>query len=623
MKIIAGSFLIVKIFIVILLVWAIQTLFLHELVNNGISGDDLEWLFYFHAYRGDLISQFPFIWNDRTIYIVQEIYYMGMLEGIFGFLNLPAFQLTHLLFKSLATLSLYFLIFSLLKNRLFAFLAAFFFIISSSTTGVFELVVYGTCFLSISFICFFILFYIQSLKDSKKILLASLFLFLALVLCPPRTFPIIVVPFVVELIRLIRKFRPFVFLRRLLIFYFLPFTLFGGDARHVTGGSWVVHLYDFTAGNYYSITYPLQVLSSLFIDKSFLEYIFGQWKNVNLNVVLALQLLLLPFSIFLGLIIKTKKLGIFLVKITLLTFLLQAILYVLGSLSHDLPPGFAIIQKVNFNTISFLQASLGGYLLIFGLFLGFECWQNQRNNHLMRVLVAAWLWTVISLILIWFSAGGVQIADQVDRRYVLLTSLGAVVFTAGIFTLAIESLLKIRNRAAKISSLFLICVALLTITFGNYRFLDQYFYKRNQELGFDSSWQKLMYQRFLNKFGKANLHKDAFIYIDFSGSEEKDRIFYTNSVGIIYKLIYYEDGHLIRDNCKAVVHDPRVLKKSYTVVNGEKGFIFDTICVNPVIGQDGKPHYYSLDNFYAYSLQNREFVDIKEKTIAELDQAVP
>lgn len=619
------SLLIIKTVLLFVLVWSLQTLFLYEVINNGIAGDDLEWLFYFHAYRGDLISQFPFIWNERTIYIVQQIYYMGIIQGIFGFLNLPSVQLIHLFFKALAALSLSFLIFKLLKDKIFAFLTVFFFIISPSTAGIFEVIIQGTSYLSISFICLFILFYIQSFKDNKKkkILLASFFFFLALVLCPPRSFPIILIPIFVELVRLRKEFKPFVFLRRLLIFYLIPYILFAGQAKHVTGGSWGVHVYDFTAGNYYSITHPFQVISSLFIDRSLLGYIFPIWNNVNLNVVLILQLFLLPLSLFLGLIIKIRNIRNFLIKITLLTFLLQGLFYLLGIHSHNLPPGYAIIQQVNFNASSFIQASIGGYFVLFGLFLVCEWWWNKRNNKIMMVLSLAWFWTLICLILIWFSAGGVQMTDQNDRRYVLPISLGSIVFTAGIFTLTIEEILKIRKLIIKMPAYFLLGMILFIVTFANYKFLNGYFYEKNQKTGSDSGWQKIMFQRFLDKFGQVNLHKDALIYLDYSKADAIDKEFYKNSVGIFYKLIYFDNGYLVRGHCKAVVSDLQVLKKSYKIINGEKGFMIDsppTLCVNPVIGQDSRANYFSLDNFYAYSLQNKEFIDIKEGIVNKFDK---
>lgn len=609
----AYSFQVVKIILIILLAWVAQTLFLHEVLNNGIHGDDLNALFWFHAFRGDLPSQFPFLWNDKTIFILQQIYYMGLLQGIFGFMNFPPVQLTHLFFKTLAGLSLSLLIYKLVKDKTFAVLTVFFFLVSLSTTGTFIALAQGTAYLAMASTAIFALFYYQSFKQPSKILPASLFFFLALIISPPRTFPIIVIPFIVELIRLKNKFRPFVFLGRLFIFYFLPYKLLSKDSGHVTGRSWFVHLQDFTSGNYYSISYPFQVISSLFIDKSFLKYIFFPRSTLDLYAILIQQLLLLPLSILLGLIVKFKKPFNFLIKITLSTLLLRILFFVFGTYSHDLPFDGGIIQQVNFNKISFSQASFGGYFVIFGILLVFEWWKNQRNDKVMMVLSGAWFWILVSLMIVWFSAGGVDMIGS-DRRYVLPISLGSTIFSAGIFTLLIKKMV------LKVSSFFLLGIIIFMITFVNYNFLNNYFWERNQQDGSDSGWQREMFQRFLEKFGQANLYKDALIYLDYSKSNDQDREFYKNSVGNFYILVFFDKGYLTRDNCKAVIYDKQVLKKTYKIINGRKGFLVDyppTLCVKPVIGYDGKTTFYPMDNFYAYSLQNREFIDIKESILNE------
>lgn len=645
-----------KIFIIIfliILVWLVQVLFLNQAAKWGMNGwDDWGLLFYYDAHKGNDLGNFFMIQNDiPTPYILSEVYYIGPLKQIFG-LNQVAFKSVELLFKSLAALVSAFLVFKITKDKLFAILVVFFSIIFPSTAGVLSHIILSAGYLTIVFMCLSVLYYIESIKKSKKILLAALFFFLALAVCPPRAYLILPVPFIIELLRLIRSFRVngtlkslWRFLNRILIFYFLPVTLLylyflptqflqNKPVYFEPQKEIFSRFKQITSGNLYTLTLPFQMISTLFIDQTILKDIlklgkFLPFKNTILNNFIILNLVLFSISTFLGFIVKGKKvMWSFAGKITLATILLEIVFYQLGLLSMHK----GIISFLNFEGREYLQesleftifqASLGGYYLIFGIALGLEWWEYRRNNKLLMLTLAGWLWAFVSEIELYLTNSWSNMLRESNDRYVLVCSIGGIIFISGIFALSFRSLRKIKSLKFRLISIFGLIIIISLITWKNYKLLDQFYYNWNEGEGGSIYWQNTMYQRFLDKFGRENFKKTAFLFLERTGISSG---FIKGDMGsfgypISFRIFYDEKGTLIRDNCKAItVSDFKSLEFDYATYNGEKGFFKESTCVNPDISITEKKIFYPLNNFYAYRMENKQFIDIKDEIINRLDQ---
>lgn len=623
----------------ILIIWVIHIFYFPHIVNWAMMGDDWRWLFYFDTHNANQIGNFFTIKYDLgAAPPVQQLYYMGILRNIFG-LNQIAFQYTQLLFKSLAAFSAAFLVFKLTKNKIFAFFVVFFFIVFPSTAGSFW-VISGSNYLIVAFMSFSIYFYLQSVKQRQKILLAALFFFLALASGPARAYLVAPVPFIVELVRLKKEFRPFIFLRRLLIFYFLPFVFLRstGDQYQLNAMVGVfTRIKQLSSGNYYTLSLPFQIFSALFIDQSVLKEIAGIGKTVlsfvnpELAGFIIINTVLFIASIFLGFVIKGReKITAFVVKIMFWTIVLEAVFYVLavlhsstGTISFVDVEG-NIYSRLDLNPTIF-QASIGGYIFILGLLLALEWWKSQRESKVLMVASFSWIWSVFSILLLYSTKDWWSMIEFSNDRYFFSSSLGAVIFTAAIFALSFKALEK--KLGFKILGFLLFGIFVILIAYKEYKVSDYLYHSFTQRYGGETSeWQEIMYQRFINKFGKENLKKPVLLFIDDGDNVKFNAESFVNPIR--WRLFYDEKGNLIRgnniDNCKAEVTGMENIKKSYTTYQGKKGFVYDyTICVNPVFSTNGKANlFYPLSNFYAYRMVNKEFVDIKDEILAKLDQNI-
>lgn len=610
--------------ILILLVWIIHILVLPHILQFGMQGDDWGWLFYYDTHKASQLSTFlPFYKNDLgSLHPLQQLYYIGTLRNIFG-LNQTAFQLTTLFFKSLAALSAGYLVYKLTKGKLFAFLVILFFIIFPSTAGLFVIVT-GLNYLLVVFMCFSIYFYIQSVKDNRYILLASLFFFLALSTGAARAYLLVPIPFIVELVRLGRKFRPFVFIQRLLIFYFLPFIFLKGNGTQYQLNPMVgvfTRIRQITDGNLYTFSLPFQMVSTLFVDQSILK------GMSNLLGFIIVNLILFFLSIFLGFVIFSReKMKFFVTKIMFSTIVLEIIFYILAlihSNSERIP--FVDVEgnvyfELDLNPTIFL-ASIGGYIFTLGILLILEWWKNQRDNKILMIAVFAWIWSVISILILYLTSPWMLMIKLSNDRYIFSSSPGAVIFTAAIFTLSLKALEKIKNLKFRLLCFSIVGAIILLIVWKDYRMLDQLHYAFiRQSGGVSSYWENTMHRRFLDKFGRENLRKPALVFINDSPDVNFNEASFVRQ--ITHRIYYDENNNLIRDNCKAVTTNIKDLEKAYTVYNGEKGFSYDyTVCVNRDISVGGEYNiFYPLTNFYAYRMENKEFIDIKDEIIGQLDE---
>ena len=130
-----------------------------------------------------------------------------------------------------------------------------------------------------------------------------------------------------------------------------------------------------------------------------------------------------------------------------------------------------------------------------------------------------------------------------------------------------------------------------------------------------------MYQRFLTKLGIENLKKPIFLYIDPKSKSETGRFLGGSFYGPLgFRIFYDENGSLIRDNCKVVTNDIKMLEKSYVVQNGEKGFKYATSCIDIEKSTEGRIVFYPLTSFYAYRMENKDFIDIEDEILDQLDE---
>lgn len=622
-------FLSFKILAIIFLVWIAQTLFLNQAARSGFDGwDDWGMVITYDAFNGNDLRSFPAIARFYgSPYLWSESYNIGIIKNIFG-LHQATLRLLELLAKSIAALSVGYMVFKLTKDKLFSLLVIFFFAIFASTAGPLDHIIFIGAYGTIIFMCFYVLSYIQAMKKPKWILLSLFSFLLAILVSPSRAYLIVPVPFLVELAFLIRSFKILTFIRKTLIFYF-PLLIFqallylNGDRLHPAFMPQLDMLSRFqqiTSGTLYTLSLPFQEISNLFIDISFIREILQNKGESLLYGFTVINLILFILSICLGLVLKGKKYISFTFKLMSLTIMLEIIFYLFGlfSLRNGQVSYISAIKWLapysQELSPSIFQASLGGFYFILGVLIGWEWWKNQRKNIFLKVIFFAWLWSIFSEFLLYLTSHSYGMASGSADRYIITCSLGAVIFIAGVFVICIQYIAKMEKLHLKLFLFSLVGIFLLLIAWKNYDFLDQYYYKVNENHGSSAYWQDAMYLRFLSKFGEENLAKSIILYISF---KEKPGSFVNPAR---FRLFYNKNGKLIRDNCKSVTSDIDVLKNSYVVQKDEEGFLIDSICINSS-SLSYQKEFYPFSNFYAYRIEDGEFFNIRDDIIKKVSQS--
>lgn len=642
LKIFRNNNYILKIFVcllVVFLIWVINLLFLKQVSQLGMTGHDWEYLLYYDIFEGKYLANYDRLRSNLgNPYFLQITYYVGTLKQVFG-LNPVAFKLVDIFWKSLAGLSTGWLVFKLTNEKIFTFFAVLLFIIFPSTAGPLTNIMSGLNLLIIPFICLSIFYYIKSAKKPKNIILAGLFFYLSLIVGPARAFLLLPAPFVIELFRLVKKFRPFMFIRRMLIFYLVPYLTLQSGASIDTLNIWqniLRHIELVANGNTYSLTLPFQMYSALFVDQTIVIDLINSAKILlpflptEIAGFIALNIIFIFIALILSLTIKAKNSLILLLKIMIPTMIMEGFSYLLG-LSSNFSGKVPYLDRVGYLYLTQLlnptafQASIGAFVFISGFVLALDWWKNQRENKILMVTTFAWIWFILSEMELFLTNYRYEMIYLSTDKYIYVSTLGAVLFAAGILALSIKAILRLTNFRIRLLLLVSVIFSILLLTYKDYKYLENLFYDWNENTGGSAYWQETMYNRFLDKFGREHLRDNVYIYIDTSADTTTSSEFYRGSFysPIGFRIYYDENGNVIRNNCKVVVseNDIKLLKKEYTTENGNAGFVHDTSCVSIYPKTEGREVFYPIKDFYAYKIVNKQFVDIKDEILAELNKS--
>ncbi|MBI2600872.1 hypothetical protein HYW42_02865, partial [Candidatus Daviesbacteria bacterium] len=105
--------------LLILIIGVSQYLFFGLVLNYGFTPDDWGLLLFYKTLGDNPLSQIPYVWSVKGAYTTGPIYFIGILNDFFG-LNYQAYQITNIVLKTLATLSLFPLILIVFKRKLLA-----------------------------------------------------------------------------------------------------------------------------------------------------------------------------------------------------------------------------------------------------------------------------------------------------------------------------------------------------------------------------------------------------------------------------------------------------------------------------------------------------------------------
>lgn len=444
--------------------------------NLALFGDD--WLAFFR-YAQHLGPESPGAWNHLTYYLTpygpQDIL-MGLMQKIFGYQATPYFILSFI-FRMIAAVSFYPLVFYLTKSRLASLFAVLFFSVTTigldTTNWVFNMPSYIT----VSLFNLFLYFFLKA-RDHKGILLilvSGLLYYLAYITTPIRMHGSLLFIFLLEAFWVIQKrslnITKTAASRLSIILVVFLIVRFAGQSqgpsqepmeRFMIGLTQDIHL--LSQGRFDFIMYPIVMFGSMLVP----DFI-GPQGQIN-----ALRQLL-PLFIFTGLIFSIiaffviKNVGSFSSKFFINLLLALGLWIVLVTLIYK--------GNRNFfnNTNQIFSLLIGGYALIL---IGLLIIKFFKERSIAPALFLGASWSIISFFFAWWWVP-TSIFPTI-YRYLIVSAMGVSILLAVIVGLG-------KSRQQRIFLFGLFCSLIITHIIATRLYLTQLLNFHSQEIS-DKIW---------------------------------------------------------------------------------------------------------------------------------------
>lgn len=647
-----------------------QFLILQPILKYSLfTAEDLRWLLNFRSLTDlNFFEKLVFIWTKIDIREGAYAAYMGILGTIFGN-NYYVYQYITIIFKIIATLTLFPLILILFRSRFLAFLTTIIYGINSASTGSFYWYMKGSIFPAIVFMnLFFISYYFTLLKNSKiLLLLSSVLIFLSYLFSPTRIFPIFLVVSGIEIYWLFKhKSKTSIrnFLIRL-IFLLLPSILFS-LMSHIDSTGKVqstphILLKQILDGNWSNLLSPLQGIGFSLLTNENMK-IFGNIDSdtfSNLNNYLAFIFkgsfwIFLSCLGFLGILISKKPLRFVIIAMSL-NLVLDVLMFYLAS--HHFFILHGKIQKMdptmftvtNYPTLPTLVAI---FILVIA-FMTFLEWLKEKKDYLLSAVFIGPIFSLIFLASMWVTIGNLLDGYNSMHYYYQIPAIGISLFLAAILSLFYE---KFKKRTFRILASIMIktnifkfylsrrfainfWVLLVLIITGIilYFYLSSSFAINREFLGIYPERvkvkdQQILHEKLMNKLGNFNREDNILVYFelpqDSAGSKYYERSLFLNTEMFGDSVFWHREGN--EPHCIGRITSMQNLQSSISFKSGKWGFILSGRCLQKSKDYTSSPLFptnrtstdqvfYSIDSLYAYKIDKGELIDIKGNLLKELN----
>lgn len=594
--------------------------------------EDWPFLIAYRSLTPNPLTEIWYIWKSYGLHTTAQVYHIGILSEFLGY-NYQAYQIVNIILKIIGTLSLYPLIIVVFKNRKLAFLSTILFGISSATAGSFLWVVKGSEYIGIALMnLFFVTYYFTIKKESKILfLLSSIIVLLAYLMAPPRMFPLPLFILAIEFFWLLKMGRlsnlKHSLIRVLLLV--LPIYLISKPAP-VSSMPFTSRpemlLNDILAGNWHNLLDPFAGIGWTLFTNDFLQ-LLGQLQLdtfmsptkywiflIRPTVIFAIATLILAF-------ILSRKTIKFFLTVFITNFILDILMFILANHQYLISENLTNPQDGQFIYTKY-PTLLGLYMLTlsFGCFLE---WIKDKKN---KLLLSLWVGPFLSVTFLWptwIIMGPLINGYNGVNWYFGIPAMGITVFMASILVLFYEKL-KYR-KSLRIFAGSVIFAAIVIFYQGHGMAITKQYLGINPERIKLQDQQKL-HEEFFNELDDPAKKGNMLVYFEIN----KDLVDLRRTDR------FYEEALVLKDfgdwmhfrrkespGCIYVVPNKEVLRSIVEVKNGEKGFVYKGNCLvkeTDKIRYNNKDNiYYELKDFYAFRIQNGEFINITNEIIKELD----
>lgn len=601
--------------IFILVISFSQALILKFHFEFGFSPDDIRFFSDFSG-LGSPLSNLKKAWKDTGIYQTPHLYYGGILFSLFGF-NFLSYHLTSLIFKILSIITFYLLIQVIFRNRLLSFLSALIFSFQYASFGSMEMVTRTQDYLLISGLnVFFILLYLiiaNKLRGIVWSILASMVLLSTFLINPARAYPIL--PFICFLGAAIflnnRSRSNFYKIAKHFFIFFLPFILFvifTGRSGAFFGNSSTI-IQKISVGNFQMLLAPFSSFGSLLLQNDSLRFLSSPtWALSDfLSYFLGGPLIFFGITtIILSRILSKTPLKFFL-GVFIINFLAELLIFIFIDLGRNLPNHL----KMTYDPYTFTPtAVLGAYILVLTIFVFIE-WLNDKQNKILLLYLLGITFSVTFVWFTWIVYSLVHIPMGI-YGYSTIPSVGV---SAAISSLLVFTYLKINNQSRLLKtfapSVFLICI--VYFIYNNYQV--QTYLKTNVDYGNKASDQIFIKNKFWNFLSEDTTPCNNLFFLETTPNEQNGLNYSFIMIDRFDRWYSLYSPYNSKKPCPVavLVSDEAKLLSNYTTIKGKEGFLYKYF--------NGEDNFFPLEDFYAFSLQNRDIIDIKLDLLKKLRQS--
>ncbi len=604
--------------LLIIIVAIIQFSLLKIVLQFGFTSDDW-WILFDYKTIGQGLGFFEKYFATLQVtglHHTYQIIYIGLLESLFKG-NYQVYQITNILVKILATISLYPLILAVFKRRLLAFLTTLLYGISYSSTGALMFVITGSDYLAIFFMNIFLLSYYYYFITKRKLLLyiATLLLFLSFMASPIRMYPLLGLVVLIEVFVWMRsrKLLGAVALLSRLFILFLPFLILSFIGKglvakgHIDGPLLVYNLLSY--GNYHLILPPFAGIGYTFLPNDywgiFGKVTFDGFKDYLLFLFHGPVIIYTILTILLGFLLAKGRFS-FIMGIIIANLVFEIISYFLITNLRT-----AVGPNVKYFNMGSTGAVFFGFFVISVAISALLIWlKNHKLNILLMSLFVGPIFSSLFFWGTWLIKGDVLTFKEGIHWYMVIAAIGSSLFLASLMVITFDRIKLVVNSYLKGFLIFFLFLAILPIYLISRREINTTF-TNLLSTGYGAFDQEQMKAKLLS-YTQDPLDKNPALFY----FEAPNQTFFPISLqGGFEELMHFRNWQIVK-GCVGLIFDKNILEKS-VVKDGIKGFNASSLCVDSS-GVRRPEMFYNIDNFHAFKLKNKDAIDIKERVLKDL-----
>lgn len=608
--------------ILIPIVVLLQYFILKPHLSYGFADNDWNYLLSYKEFSklyDNPITHFINVWSNWGVYTYQ-VYYVGFIEKLFG-MNYKAFHIATHIFKIIATLSIYPVIYLITKSKLTAFLTTVLYGVAYSTVGVMITIVTSGLYVAIPVMSLFLIWYWHLINQGRNsivgIIIAVVLFFLTLLLATERMYPLIPTIILIELfwwfknnyskkvlIEIVKRLSGFIAI------FFIMFLFNRHDYAGFLGGNTNDTYNKLVLGNWQVLIKPLTSFGSLFLPRDYWKYL-GSSPNVD-NIFSYLDFfvsgplfLFVIFAIFFSIFFSKNKRRFILITLVS-TFIFSGLVYVLSNHRLTIP----IENRMDFDIATVIPALIGGFVISLTIALFKEWLDGRKQDNLIISMVGGVVISLVFIVLTWFAADYVLVFVGI-HRYLTIPAIGSSLFIA-IFITVVFRKLNINKVSRPIS--YMILLLLIPLILFNVKVIGDYFHYELSYAGNNVEGHIRMKSKLWSYLNNFSNEEPSIFYFDESADHDNG---YFNETTVLAGFNFWMRfrGSEIVDNrltpallrSNLICPEPRSMclnkvKSLVTTKNSEKGILYGNV-------------FYRPENFYAFRFVNKDLVDVKPEIV--------